>query len=155
MQALGLGGFYFLTLVFFSIQAPHFFEVGNGINILSNVSVIGIVTLGQMLVLIAGGFDLSVAGTLPLGGVIFTILINKGMGIAEAWAVATLGGAGVGAFNGLVITRIGINPLVTTLGTLSVSGGLANVVTAGANGSVNTPDVPVVAHSPFRVAPHH
>ena len=149
MQALGLGGFYFLTLVFFSIQAPHFFEVGNGINILSNVSVIGIVTLGQMLVLIAGGFDLSVAGTLPLGGVIFTILINKGMGIAEAWAVATLGGAVVGAFNGLVITRIGINPLVTTLGTLSVTGGLANVVTAGETVPFNNLDAGVVDNDLF------
>ncbi len=144
MQALGLGGFYFLTLVFFSIQAPHFFEVSNGINILSNVSVIGIVTLGQMLVLIAGGFDLSVAGTLPLGGVIFTILINKNVGIYEAWALATLGGAAVGAFNGLVITRIGINPLVTTLGTLSVTGGLANVVTAGETVPFNNLDAGLV-----------
>jgi ribose transport system permease protein len=75
MQALGLGGFYLLTLVFFSIQAaPHFFSFSNAVNILSNVSVIGIVTLGQMLVLIAGGFDLSVAGTLPLGGVPGTVV---------------------------------------------------------------------------------
>ena len=131
MQALGLGGFYFLTLVFFSVQAEHFASFSNVINILSNVSVIGIVTLGQMLVLIAGGFDLSVGGTLPLGGVVFTILINKGVGIPEAWLVATLSGGAVGAANGLIITRIGINPLVTTLGTLSVTAGLANLVTAG------------------------
>jgi ribose transport system permease protein len=120
MQAVGLGGFYFLTLVYFSIQAPHFFEFSNAVNILSNVSVIGIVTLGQMLVLIAGGFDLSVSGTLPLGGVIFTILINRGVNLTEAWVISTLAGG-----------AIGINPLVTTLGTLSITGGLANVVTAG------------------------
>jgi ribose transport system permease protein len=131
MQALGLGGFYVLTLLFFSVQAPHFFSFSNVVNILSNVSVIGIVTLGQMLVLIAGGFDLSVAGTLPLGGVVFTILINHGISLPVAWLVATLSGGAVGAVNGLIITRIGINPLVTTLGTLSVTGGLANVVTAG------------------------
>lgn len=131
MQALGLGGFYVLTLIFFSVQAPYFFSFSNAVNILSNVSVIGIVTLGQMLVLIAGGFDLSVAGTLPLGGVVFTILINHGVSIPVAWLVATLSGGVVGAANGLIITRIGINPLVTTLGTLSVTGGLANVVTKG------------------------
>lgn len=131
MQALGLGGFYVLTLIYFSVQAPHFFELSNAVNILSNVSVIGIVTLGQMLVLIAGGFDLSVSGTLPLGGVIFTILINRGVNIPEAWLLSTLAGGAVGAANGFVITRIGINPLVTTLGTLSITGGLANVVTAG------------------------
>jgi ribose transport system permease protein len=131
MQALGLGGFYVLILVYFSIQAEHFFSLSNTVNILSNVSVIGIVTLGQMLVLIAGGFDLSVAGTLPLGGVVYTILINKGYPIPEAWVIGTVAGCVVGAVNGLIITRIGINPLVTTLGTLSVTGGLANVVTAG------------------------
>ena len=131
MQALGLGGFYVLTLIFFSVQAPYFFSFSNVVNILSNVSVIGIVTLGQMLVLIAGGFDLSVAGTVPLGGVVFTILINHGVSIPVAWLVAALSGGVVGAANGLIITRIGINPLVTTLGTLSVTGGLANVVTAG------------------------
>jgi len=131
MQALGLGGFYVLTLVFFSFQAPYFFSFSNTVNILSNVSVIGIVTLGQMLVLIAGGFDLSVAGTVPLGGVVFTILINHGVSLPVAWLAATLSGGVVGAANGLIITRIGINPLVTTLGTLSVTGGLANVVTAG------------------------
>ena len=131
MQALGLGGFYVLTLIFFSVQAPYFFSFSNAVNILSNVSVIGIVTLGQMLVLIAGGFDLSVAGTLPLGGVVFTILINHGVSLPAAWLVATLSGGVVGAANGLIITRIGINPLVTTLGTLSVTGGLANVVTKG------------------------
>jgi ribose transport system permease protein len=131
MQALGLGGFYVLTLIYFSIQADHFFSFSNTINILSNVSVIGIVTLGQMLVLIAGGFDLSVGGTLPLGGVVFTILINHGVAIPEAWLIATLSGGAVGVANGLIITRIGINPLVTTLGTLSVTAGLANLVTAG------------------------
>jgi ribose transport system permease protein len=131
MQALGLGGFYVITLIYFSIQADHFFSFSNTINILSNVSVIGIVTLGQMLVLIAGGFDLSVGGTLPLGGVVFTILINHGVNIPESWLIATLSGGAVGAANGLIITRIGINPLVTTLGTLSVTAGLANLVTAG------------------------
>jgi ribose transport system permease protein len=131
LQALGLGGFYVLTLIFFSVQAPYFFSFSNAVNILSNVSVIGIVTLGQMLVLIAGGFDLSVAGTVPLGGVVFTILINHGVSLPVAWLIATLSGGVVGAANGLIITRIGINPLVTTLGTLSVTGGLANVVTAG------------------------
>ena len=149
MQALGLGGFYVLTLIFFSVQAPHFLEFSNGVNILSNVSVIGIVTLGQMLVLIAGGFDLSVAGTLPLGGVIFTILINRGVGIPEAWGLATLAGASVGAVNGLVITRIGINPLVTTLGTLSVTGGLANLVTAGETVPFNNLDAGLVDNDLF------
>jgi len=131
MQALGLGGFYVLVLVFFSLQAEHFFSFSNTVNILSNVSVIGIVTLGQALVLIAGGFDLSVAGTVPLGGVIFTTLINRDLNVGEAWVGAVIAGGMIGMANGLIITRIGINALVTTLGTLSITAGLAYVVTAG------------------------
>jgi ribose transport system permease protein len=131
MQALGLGGFYFLVLVFFSVEAPHFFSFSNSVNILSNVSVIGVVTLGQALVLIAGGFDLSVAGTVPLGSVIFTILINRHFNIGEAWLGAVAAGGLIGLGNGLIITRIGINALVTTLGTLSITAGLAYVVTNG------------------------
>ena len=131
IQALGLGGFYVLVLIFFSLEAPHFFSFSNTVNILSNVSVIGIVTLGQALVLIAGGFDLSVAGTVPLGSVIFTILINRGFNVGEAWAGAAVAGGLIGLGNGLIITRIGINALVTTLGTLSITGGLAYVVTNG------------------------
>jgi ribose transport system permease protein len=130
-QILGLGTFYVLVLVFFSLQAPHFASFSNAVNILSNVSVIGVVTLGQALVLIAGGFDLSVAGTVPLGGVIFTILVNRGLNVPEAWLLASLAGGAIGLGNGIVITRIGINALVTTLGTLSITGGLAYVVTAG------------------------
>lgn len=132
MQGLGLGGFYVIVLIYFSIAAaPYFFSESNAVNILSNISVIGIVTLGQAYVLIAGGFDLSVAGTVPLGGVIFTILINRGLNIPEAWVIAVLGGCGIGVANGLIITRVGINALVTTLGTLSITVGLAYVVTNG------------------------
>jgi predicted ABC-type sugar transport system permease subunit len=110
MQGLGLGGFYVIVLIYFSIAAaPYFFSESNAVNILSNISVIGIVTIGQALVLIAGGFDLSVAGTVPLGGVIFTILINRGLNIPEAWVIAVLGGCGIGVANGLIITRVGIN----------------------------------------------
>lgn len=131
MQGLGLGGFYIIVLIYFSISAPYFFSTTNAVNILSNISVIGIVTLGQAYVLIAGGFDLSVAGTVPLGGVIFTMLINRGVNIPEAWVIAVLAGCGIGLANGLIITRVGINALVTTLGTWSITVGLAYVVTNG------------------------
>ena len=131
MQGLGLGGFYIIVLIYFSLSAPYFFSTSNVVNILSNISVIGIVTLGQAYVLIAGGFDLSVSGTVPLGGVIFTMLINRGLNIPEAWLIAVLAGCGIGLANGLIITRIGINALVTTLGTWSITVGLAYVVTNG------------------------
>ena len=156
MQGLGLGGFYVIVLIYFSFAAaPYFFTSANAVNILSNISVIGVVTIGQALVLIAGGFDLSVAGTVPLGGVIFTMLLNRGINIPEAWVIAVLGGCGIGVANGLIITRIGINALVTTLGTLSITSGLAYVVTNGETVAFNNlnqdPIDTVVAGMPLYV----
>ena len=128
---LGIGGFYLAIIVYFAFAAPFFFTSTNAVNILSNVSVIGVVAIGQALVLIAGGFDLSVSGLVPLGGVMYTVAINDGLGIPEATAVAILLGVAVGVLNGFIITKVGINPLVTTLGMLSITGGLAFTISDG------------------------
>lgn len=128
---LGIGGFYIAIVVYFAFAAPHFFTSTNAVNILSNVSVIGVVSIGQALVLISGGFDLSVSGTVPLGGVLYTVLINDGLGILEAGALTILIGAGIGVVNGLIITKVGINPLVTTLAMLSITAGLAFTLSDG------------------------
>src|SRR5258708_18283718 len=126
MQGLGLGGFYVIVLIYFSLAAaPYFFSESNAVNILSNISVIGIVTLGQAYVLIAGGFDLSVAGTVPLGGVIFTMLINRGLNVPEAWAIALLVRGGLSVLNGLIIPPSGFTPLGTPLSRLFITGPLA------------------------------
>jgi ribose transport system permease protein len=122
---LGIGGFYLAIVVYFAFAAPHFFTSTNAVNILSNVSVIGVVAIGQAFVLISGGFDLSVSGLVPLGGVVYTMAINDGMGVLTATAVAIGVGLGVGVLNGFIITKVGINPLVTTLGMLSITSGLA------------------------------
>jgi ribose transport system permease protein len=62
LQTLGIGTFYAIILVFFSFASPDFLTYSNGVNILTNVSVIGIVALGQAFAIISGGFDLSVSG---------------------------------------------------------------------------------------------
>src|SRR5258708_14275841 len=110
MQGLGLGGFYVIVLIYFSIYAaPYFFSTSNAVNILSNISVIGIVTLGQALVLIAGGFDLSVAGTVPLGGVIFTMLLNRGVNIPKAWIISVRARRGLCDATRLILTLLRTN----------------------------------------------
>jgi ribose transport system permease protein len=131
IQFLGIGTFYVVILIFFSVSTPNFMQYSNAINILSNVSVIGIVAIGQAIAIISGGFDLSVSGTLPLGAVAYAALVNRPMSILEATALVLVLGAGIGLGNGLIITKIGINPLITTLGTLSIGAGLAFTFTNG------------------------
>lgn len=131
LQIFGIGTFYVVVLVFFAFASPYFFTYSNATNILTNVAVIGIVALGQSLAVISGGFDLSVAGTLPLGAVTYAILINAGLPIPLAMMLVLLVGAAVGLVNGLIITKGKINPLIVTLGTMSIAGGLAYTISNG------------------------
>ncbi|TMF03891.1 MAG: ABC transporter permease [Chloroflexi bacterium] len=100
-QILGIGTFYVLILVFFAFATPNFLTYSNTLNILSNVTVIGLVAGGQVLTIISGGFDLSVSGVVPLGAVTFALLTNAGVVTVPAiLAVLAVGGL-VGLCNGL------------------------------------------------------
>lgn len=143
-QLLGVGGFYLVLLIFFAAKADNFLTTSNTVNILSNISILGVVALGQAIVLISGGFDLSVSGTVPLGGIIYVELVNHGYGVVPAILVAVAAGLVVGVCNGLIVTVMGINPLITTLATVSITGGLAFTVSNGLTVTLTNPaDAPL------------
>jgi ribose transport system permease protein len=143
-QLLGVGGFYVLLVIFFSARAHNFLTTSNTVNIFSNISILGVVALGQAIVLISGGFDLSVSGTVPLGGIIYVELVNHGHGVVFATLVAVAAGLVVGVCNGLIVTVLGINPLITTLATVSITGGLAFTVSNGLTVALTNPaDAPL------------
>jgi ribose transport system permease protein len=139
-QLLGVGGFYLILIVFFSAKAHNFLTTTNAVNIFSNVAILGVVSLGQAIVLISGGFDLSVSGTVPLGGIIYVELVNHGQGMVLATVLAVASGVVVGLANGLIITVLGINPLITTLATVSITGGLAFTVSDGLTVTLDNPN---------------
>lgn len=114
-----------------------FLSASNTITILQTVAVIGIASLGQSFAIFSGGFDLSVGGVLPLTSVLFAVAVNAGPpgGVIGALAVTLAVGAFVGLVNGLIITKGRINPLITTLGTLSICGGAAFLF----NNGITTP----------------
>lgn len=155
VQVLGLFAFYVIVIIFFSLRSEQFLTYSNTINILSNVSVIGIVAIGQALTLISGGFDLSVSGVVPLGAVVFTKFINNDTAIVPAMLLTILIGASVGLVNGLLITRVGINPLIATLGTMSITQGLAQTITGGLTESFNNLDAGILAESSVGTIPNH
>jgi ribose transport system permease protein len=140
IQDLGIGLFYVLVVVFFSIESRSFFTLSNALNILGNVVILGLVSIGQCLAIISGGFDLSVSGVLPLGAVLFTLLTNAGMNTALAIVCVVIIGGVIGVFNGLIITKLKINPLITTLGSLSITTGLAFSITNGVTILLENPD---------------
>jgi ribose transport system permease protein len=115
----------------------NFLTVDNVKNLLTQNAELGIVAMGMTLVIIGGGFDLSVTGTFSFGAVLFAgLCANSHWSVLPALAGAMLVGAGFGLLNGLVVTRLNVNAFITTLGTSVAYGGLAQMYSHSAPISV-------------------
>jgi inositol transport system permease protein len=119
-----------LLVLILSVTTPSFRTVGNMINILKQVSMIGIISCGMTLVVISGCLDLSVGSVFSLLNVIIISLQGRSniLAITVAFSVAIL----IGLFNGIIITAFDMNSIIVTLGSLSLIGGLALLYTGGA-----------------------
>lgn len=145
LRTIVLGTFLILLVAVFTLLSPQFLSVGNGTNILVNSSVIGLVSLGQALTIISGGFDLSVSGTVPLGAVTFALLLNAGLPVWAAVAAVLMVGSFVGLINGLTIANGKISALIATLGTMSITSGLALTLANGLQVPFNDPSTGILA----------
>jgi ribose transport system permease protein len=120
-----------VLIVVLSFANDYFLTSRNLLNIGRQASVVAIVALGQALVIIARGLDLSVGSVLGLSAVI-AALVAEATGSHLLALLAGLGtGAMVGLINGGLYTRLNINPFIATLGTLSIVRGLALLITDG------------------------
>ena len=121
-----------LCAVFYLLQPSKddlFMTVGNWRQIAISVSADALMVVGMTLVIIAGGFDLSVGSTLAFGGIVSCKLMVGGFPIPVALVVGLAAGAMVGAANGFIVTKVGVNPLITTLGTMTIVRGVCLVIT--------------------------
>jgi ribose transport system permease protein len=122
-----------LVLVFIGLTfASEFFLTGRNLsNVSRQISVVGIVALGQALVIIAGGIDLSVGSVIGLSAVTAAI-VSAMTGMPSVGIAGAIGiGMAIGFANGVLITKLRINPFITTLGTLSIARGAALLITNG------------------------
>jgi ribose transport system permease protein len=134
-----LGLFLVYLLLFFALAwlaRPYFLSVRNLRNIFVAVSTIGIISVAMTMVIVSGGIDLSIGSVVALTGVIIA-QFSHSVPMPMAVAIALLAGAGVGAFNGAAVTFARINPLIATLGTLSIIRGFAFAFSGGLTQSIN------------------
>ncbi len=122
-----------------NIYLPGFLGWTNFKVILLGMSFDAVVAVGMTILLVSGGFDLSVGATMALGGSVTGLAIGNGTPIVLAMAEGLLVGGIVGLANGLIIARLGVNPLITTLGTMSIVNGAVLLITAE-QGVSNLPD---------------
>ena len=134
-----------IVAIFATIKPGSFLTVFNIRGIVQDTSILAVLGVGMTFVIVTGGIDLSVGSVLVFSGVIAD-KVMAAMG-GQGWAAALVGalvaiacGLGWGLFNGVLIARAKVPPLIVTLGTLGMALGLAEVITAG----VDLRDIPTV-----------
>lgn len=115
-------------------RAPVFLTWRNGMDIANDSAILAILVMGQMLVLLTRGIDLSVASNLALTGMVCALVGRAwpGVSIGVLLLLALAVGALLGSLNGWLITRFDLPPIVVTLGTMSAYRGAIFVASKGA-----------------------
>ena len=137
-----------LMCIALTISNPDFAGQSNAINTIRQISMLGIFTIGIAFVIITGGIDLSIGSVIGLTGVLIAKISGSSglghslwIGIPVALAVAAL----VGLAQGLLITRLKLQPFIVTLGGMLLLRGVSQTIVEG--GTLSLGDIPLVGLS--------
>jgi ribose transport system permease protein len=114
-----------------TLVTPYFLSPANFRALSIGLVPTAIIAVGMTVLLVCGGFDLSVGSVMALSGTVAALMVINGVPISISVILTLALGIIVGIGNGLLVTLVGINPLVATLGTMSVARGSALVLTEG------------------------
>ena len=117
--------------VFSYVGRPFFFSVLNLIPMLNNLSFIGIVAAVLTMVMVSGEIDFSVGGNIGLTACLTAVMLSKGLPGWLVIIIALAAGACMGAFNGFLVTVVGVNSIMATIGTMFIWRGIAYTLTNG------------------------
>ena len=118
-------------VLFFSFKSPFFFATSNLLNVAASSTVLAIMAAPQTFLIVSGGFDVSVGATIAISTVSLGLLLEAGVPMAAAIVVVLMIGLAVGAANATLVVLLKVNPLIATLGTMSIFTGLAHYLSAG------------------------
>ncbi len=130
LERFGIFMFFVLLVIVSTILEKRFLTVPNLLNVIRQISIFGVLAIGQTFVILTGGIDLSVASILAFTLVFSTGLIPS-LGFVPAAFVVLAVGALLGTLNGLGVTLGKVPPFVMTLGMLGIARGLAFIYTGG------------------------
>jgi fructose transport system permease protein len=117
-----------LTMAFFSLKSDRFLQTQNLSLVLQQVMVVGVLAIGQTLVILTAGIDLSVGTVMAFGQIVMTKLaVANGVDPLVAIGLGILACIGFGIFNGALVTGVRLPPFIVTLGTLNIAFALTHV----------------------------
>jgi len=119
--------------ILMTILSPIFLTAENLLAVLLGLSVQVIVAVGMTNLLVSGGFDLSVGSIMALSGAICAMCLLNDVPIVISILLGLLVGVAVGFLNGFIVAVLGINPFITTLGTMMGMRGMLLVITGARN----------------------
>lgn len=123
---------FLLLCALISVLTPRFLSAGNIRNLFWQATTVGIIAIGQTLIILTAGIDLSVGGIMAisamLGGLVMS---NTSLGAGITTVLLT--GLGVGVLNGVLVSYARLAPFIVTLGTLSITQSLTYVITDGSS----------------------
>jgi fructose transport system permease protein len=118
-----------LTMAFFSLKTDRFLQTQNLSLVLQQVMVVGVLAIGQTLVILTAGIDLSCGTVMALGQIVMTKLaIANGVPAIPALVLGILTCVGFGILNGGLVTGIRLPAFIVTLGTLNIAFALTHIV---------------------------
>ncbi len=131
LQRFGILISFVLLCIALSLLSDRFLTVSNGVNVLRQITVNGIIAVGMTYVILIGDIDLSVGSVLALTSVVTADLLQKGVPVPAALGLGIGLGMALGAVNGWITVRFQVPSFITTLGMLTAARGMALTYTQG------------------------
>jgi rhamnose transport system permease protein len=133
-RELGLLVFIVVLCVIFQLRNHNFLTLSNIRDLLANTAILGILSVGMMMVILTAGIDLSIGATLALAGMVtaLTVFARPTLSPALLLLEGVVVGLGAGALIGLIVARFNVLPIIATLGFMNIIRGVTYVVSGGA-----------------------
>jgi len=123
---------FIAMLVLAGVASPNFYEYSNIMNVLSQVSYLGVIACGMLFVILIGGIDLSVGSLVAFCSVVFAVCLeNRGMSLVSSLLIGILATSLLGFVSGFFVAKTNIAPFVATLAMMTIVRGLALTVSSG------------------------
>lgn len=124
-------GIIAVEFLLFGFLAPYFLTMGNLLNILRQISEIGMISIPLTFLLLSGHMDLSVGSIVGVCGIVCGMILRAGQPIVLAVLAGIAAGAAVGFVNGVIVGKLKIQAVVVTIGTQVMFRGLCYIMTSG------------------------